>query len=470
MSYLCPLCLKQLTEEERLIRVCTAHPPKPGEQPPSFPCGDELEEKMFCPQGGSCNGAIEIGVFLSHVNCEAKNPFWKNNAVDMPGSEGITFFQLDTEEGGDQKVNHWQIRVLRAMPRGVPDMWFPLMLLRAMSEDKRKVRGKRLSALVELAGTTQVGKSVLAMQSMEYDGYVPTGESGRHVDVAGYMFARLMAGQNPRTSQFLANLYLSQLMRLNKAGLFEIPPTKRMPGDIKVAFIAPSKISEEEHADADGPPPPQRETGLFAQVWENFKLIVKGTREAMGRDGTHPFWYTVAFYDAAGEEFLEDSTIPLKIERAVDKVAVLVDAAEIFGLVEGDSISVAKERIRAAKGQNLSTCLVVTKLDLLMDRLPEDEQKAAHKIAEDLKAAHGEARTLLTKWLDRGGRHNPSVNELKNRLDDVERVFFVWTVDLPSKARGGMVQASESQPRSFGLAKFICWCLNIEWKDINQSK
>lgn len=468
MSYLCPLCLKPLTDEERLVRVCTQHPSTQGVQLRYIPCDEDLEKSMFCPHGGDCNGHIETGVFLSHVGCEAKNPFWNPsaNTVEMDGRDSETPFQLP--DGTAQTLSHWQIRTLRSMPDDVEEMWFPLMLLRATYEEYRKSKGKRISALVELAGTAKVGKSVLAMQAMEYEGYVPERTSKLHVDVTGFMFSRLRPGQNPKTSQFLTNLYINRLMRLDQSGIFEIPPTERMPGDVKAAFIAPSKASEEAHEDLDKTHSTTGDdVGILRRIWENFKLIIRGAGESLTGNHAHPFWRTVAFYDAAGEEFVRDSVLPTKIERAADKVAVLVDATEIYGETkDGNSIAVANEKIRDAKSKGLSCCLVVTKLDLIFDSLSAEDKEKAHDIAKDLSAAHGEARELLLKWIDSRHGEIPGLTQFRSRLKDVERVFFIWTINLPSKEK----TKTTEQPRSYGLAKFVCWCLNIDWQDINQSK
>lgn len=462
MSYHCPLCLKLLTEDDNMARVCVEHPPRPGSALSDFSCSDQnLEDEIFCPEGGRCNGVIDTGVFLSHLECEAVNPFWDGARVDIPGQDSTTVFQMNTPAGTrDIQISHWQIKVLRRMPPTVRGMWFPLMLMRALAEAGREPGEKRTGALVELAGASTVGKSVLAMQAMVYKGYVPVYDGARHVDVAGYMFSRMPPGGSALTNPFLANLYYNYLMRMNKDGLQPLPQTRRMPGDVKVAFVAPRVH--------DAPPPDNpagnSRRGVFAFVLQIVRDVIK-----VSRTEAHKFWYTVAFYDAAGEEFLEDGSIPEAIEKVVDKVAVLVDAAEIHGLVSGDSIAVANERLKKAKAQDLPCCLVVTKLDLVVDRLSQEEQSKVRAAAEDLSAAEGPERELLDGWLKLRVNHG-SAGELRSRLQNIERVFFVWTEGLPEATAQGTVQVSVNQPRSFGLAKFICWCLGVEWSALNRGR
>jgi len=309
---------------------------------------------------------------------------------------------------------------------------------------------------------------------MEYDGYTPsTSNDDRHLEVIGYIFSRLPKGRTAITNPFLGTLYLNNLMRSNRSGLFPIPGTFRMPGDLKVAFIAPSKKSElEEQSPTSVQPPhvPRSSRGFFGAVKYHVGVMLSGLRDTFkSQSARHSFWYTVAFYDVAGEAFVVGDGTPDAIERAADRVAILVDAEEIFGIkTGGDSIAVANDRIRKANERRLPCCLVMTKLDLVMDRLSPEEQTKVREVAEDLTNDRtGEARTLLKGWLDQQ-TDNESVKELKNRLRTIEQVFFVWTENLPTTTSQGVVHTSARQPSSYGLVKFICWCLNIRWEDINQ--
>lgn len=482
MSYKCPLCIKPLTEEERLVRVCFEHPPSVGARPEEFECTEEnLEERIFCPQQGWCNSTIETGVFLRHVGCEAKNPFWHTDKIVIPGSDNQTSFEYTTKSGGgtiNLQVIHWEIGMLRRMPPA-QEMWFPMMLLRATGGSIDKNNSNRFGALVGLVGTLSVGKSVIAMQAMEYEGYVAQEDKGRHIDVRGFLFSRMKSGRTVSTNPFLGNLYINNLLSLNKSGLFPLPGTDRMPGDLKVAFLKPSASAKSKSVSKPvAPARPQQDSRgpvkrLFGGLWSSSKEIVKGIGELVLKDKHCSFWYTVAFYDASGESFVYGDSIPDEIERAVDKIAIIVDATEVFGVpsaIVENSISVANDRIKRVKDKGLSCSLVVTKLDLVTDKLTGDEREKVKEIAEKLEGDPEAGRALLKEWLERRRNDDDSIKQLSSRLDEVERVFFVWTENLPTMDTTGKVLTSTKQPRSYGLAKFICWCLGIDWSDINQVK
>lgn len=174
MNYKCPLCLTVLTTDQKLARFCTDHPDKTEE----FNCTRAaFDERIACPVNDECSRAIEPrGVFLRHVGCEAKNPFKDPDLVDRLNA-----------------LEHWEVNMLRAVAQSgkqatASEMWFPLMLLRATAEMRK---GKRCGALVELVGQRSAGKTVLSMQAMDYQGYVPHDErNSRHVVVDDYIFSR----------------------------------------------------------------------------------------------------------------------------------------------------------------------------------------------------------------------------------------------------------------------------------------
>jgi hypothetical protein len=485
LSYKCPLCLAELTEGVELVRFCTDHPRLAPVTVTLHDSEESLPDEIYCTGGdGRCNSAIQPGVFIRHIDCQAKNPFWDGNTVDIPGGRNVaatdgseavvdnmTDFHLTTATGGRTiKVTHWQIGMLKTTPPS-EEMWFPLMLLRATSETRPTGNGQkeRVGALVELAGAATVGKTVLAMQAMEYDGYSPDSSSDkRHIEVTGYMFSRLPPGRSSLNNPFLGTLYYNNLMVNNEPGLYPLDATLRMPGDVKAAFVVPSKKSHgpsnlDENVTAQRRGPLRK---IGSGVWQ----FVKGGLELFWSPSpANSFWYTVVFYDVAGESFRYGDTTPDDIERAVDKVAILVDAEDIFGKPGAASIAIANQRIhKVATQRKLPHCLVVTKLDLVTDRLSEEEKRKVHLIAEDLTGDRSdEAKTLLMSWLNQA-QNNESIKQLKNRLTTIEKVFFVWTENLPVVTSDGSVQTSAQQPRSFGLARFICWCLNTSWDDLNQ--
>jgi len=91
-----------------------------------------LPDEAYCQGGdGGCNSSINPGVFLKHVPCEAKNPFWNGNSVDIPGGrnspaqgrgiarliDSTSDYQMTTASGAmNMKVTHWQIGMLKSTP------------------------------------------------------------------------------------------------------------------------------------------------------------------------------------------------------------------------------------------------------------------------------------------------------------------------------------------------------------------
>jgi hypothetical protein len=75
----CPLCFQKLDARQQLARVCLSH----KERSENFPF--DLDRKnMFCPVKTCENPrSIQTGVFLRHIGCPAKNPYWKGNGAGV---------------------------------------------------------------------------------------------------------------------------------------------------------------------------------------------------------------------------------------------------------------------------------------------------------------------------------------------------------------------------------------------------
>lgn len=466
MPHKCPLCLKDLGQSEQLVRFCLTH--RKTEQ---FNCSDNLAG-MFCPERESqCNESLDSGVFLRHIGCEAKNPFWDSTKkeVELPGDDIPAYQDTSTVphrvvlEQGSTPVEgfHWQIGMLRALPRDVEEMWFPLMLLRAATEVNQR---QRVGVLVELTGANRVGKTVLAMQAMDSKGYVHNDNDGRGLILKDYIYSRRGVGSD---IPLLDMLYLRDIMERNHAFNPTVLGTKIGPGDLKAVFIEPSKNSEISTM--------YNRVGIIEKVRDFRRDIWRDIKELSGfssPSGTtsshHPFWYTVMFYDTAGELSRRGSQILKRIEEAVSKTAVLVNAVELFDKAldtseAESSISVARRRLGDLRGKrNLEVCLVVTQVDLVMDQLSPEDRQSVYQIAQALDknpADDKEARELLIKWVRKNPQQN--VKSIKRLLKGV-KVFFVWTEGIPtdeSKFKG-------ARTYSFGLARFICWCLGVQWRDI----
>ena len=515
MSFRCPLCLKLLNEREQMTRYCTEHP----DRDETFPCFPHLlPHKIFCT-ADDCGSADEIerGVFLRHTGCEEHNPFWDGNKVVVPGhadaSQGA--FSLDFGTGVDKshRVQHWLLAVLRDLPGDKPEMWFPLMLLRATGERNGRARVGRF---IELAGAQAAGKTILAVQAMSPHGY-----AGGYVDVGNFIFSRREGDlSDPRFRAFIETLHLSSLLQNSDHEIFVPRGTPPGPRNLKVAFFRPT--------DGLWMPLSESERNLKGHAKRLFKLFVRGAhkflvvelhasfREITGAQSHRPYRHTLAFYDKSGEaEENEDI-----MRDTLDKVAVVVNAAEIFGLktepvpaaaaettnnvLEGiedeidttkdpagktkpqrrateKSIKVAVQRLRKAAERKQLCYLVVTQLDLVKKEIGDKDWPIVEELAGDLTRIGRDrgvfrrtlagllpprpstAQRLVEKWL--GPRPVGNRKQLKERLKDVEEIFFVWTEDLPT-SRTPTEQAR--LPVSRGLAKFACRCLDITWDQIDR--
>jgi hypothetical protein len=74
-----------------------------------------------------------------------------------------------------------------------------------------------------------------------------------------------------------------------------------------------------------------------------------------------------------------------------------------------------------------------------------------------------EMRALLISWLKASPHIN--VKEIINELEGV-KVFFVWTEGIPT----GDAAREKATTCSYGLARFVCWCLGVNWSDINLAR
>jgi hypothetical protein len=495
---------------------------------------------MFCPKVCRNNEQIVDGVFLLHLGCEAKNPFWDKTrkVIAVPGTDpdGITTEgEIDLGAGSERKeVRHWEIGMLRQVPNNLSDeMWFPLMLLRATAEQDPSQR--RVGALVELSGTQRVGKTVVALQAMDDQGYVPTGSRDRSVRVNGFIFSRT---QDERASNtpLLSMLYLHSCLMSDGVGAVApqgTPPRTR--GDVKAAFILPADNPLAARSDGN-----QMASGLLQRARSFLgKAAIFGagavSRANAARTKRH-YWHTIIFYDAAGED--EDKDRPRPEMVAVDKLAIFLDArvlleddnkliaeenelqdaidenvkkiqllAQSGGSAEEQrrldveraqkqgrldevkliltSIETAVRRIAANNdGRQIPCCIVITKLDLVNDKLSDDVKQKVKRVVNDLSGDSSVlARELLTSWLQGDGVRGNKQRLLRlldederlatngsrarapgrrKRTKNIDRVFFVWTENLTNMRRRDRIQ-----PESHGLIQFVCWCLGNRWSDIN---
>lgn len=465
MTYKCPLCLIRLAKSEQLARFCSLHPNRTD----TFYCIPEsMQTLIFCAERDCrCDSLVDEGVFLRHVNCKMRNPFWDERAgeVIVPGTPDTSraAFPLDFGSGLAKQVwvQHWLIGAMRMVPKNEPEMWFPLMLLRATSEKNGK---GRMGRLIELVGARESGKTVLAVQAMNHHGYVPVSNATDSVDLDNYIFSRNSG--NLSFSIFLETLHLNTLLRRNVKEIFLPRATINEPGHLKAAFIRPA-----ENARSFQPAAPENSNGLLrrvaSQIFNALKQLKGEVRVASSQvlRGSRPFWYTLVLYDTAGEASENEDLMPDL--AAVDKVAVVVNAAELVGRGPGGSeksIEVAVQRIARARKRSQHCDLVLTQMDRLRGIISDEDWRKVVEIANDLRDDRKkESQALLTKWLDEAPDGNKML--LRKSLKNVKHIFFVWTENLPPQH---VPEQQSAQPSSYGLTRFICRCLDIKWENINQ--
>lgn|GEM_PF-2195380 len=478
MSYRCPLCLKLLNEGQRLTRHCTFHP----ERDETFLCSVEAApHKFFCPDE-VCKSPdqIENGVFLHHEGCQEHNPFWNDEKVDLPGEHRSSQLRLEVDFGtGVFKpilVQHWLISILRTLPEDGPEMWFPLMLLRATGESSG---GTQVGHFIELAGATSAGKTILAVQATNPHGYA----SG-FVDANDFTFSRRDSESLRAFHWYVETLHLSSLLRRGNPEVFLPQGTPPGTRNLRAAFIKPSDGRGLPTAGARDWKAHARHVGRRGWRWLGRFMredVRASFKEMIGEQGFRPYWHTIVFYDNAGEVFENEDLM----RDTLDKVAVLVNATELFGGASAGgsekSIEVAVQRLRRASERKQVAYLVVTQLDRVRAQIGDADWVSVQRLADDLTRVGvdsgpaakawarlfpkrpSEARLLLEKWL--GPHPTGNRRQLKERLKDVEEIFFVWTEDLPTSYTPTWQQAL---PRSHGLARFVCRCLDIEWEQINR--
>jgi len=475
LSYKCPLCLTLLKKEIGLERYCTKHQSRER-----FECDpNTLEKKFYCKEpGDNCNETTDDGVFLRHVGCSYKNPFWNSsqNKVIVPGDETKTAvqFQLDFDSGQDIGINvqHWLIGMLRSVPNDTSEMWFPAMLLRATAE---KRVANRVGVLVELSGARESGKTILAVQMMTRHGYRFANNATNEVLVNDFVYSPVESTGDPKIQasfrRYIETLHLVSLLKRNNHDLFLPMGTRREHGHLKVAFIKPSKHWRvpTEDDDDDEMTTAQKIAKLVKWTFKNFsqELKIAGTQILGGN--SRSFWYTVVLYDPAGENCEEDD-LRRNLGNA-DKVAVVINAAEIFDLktniAEEISLRVANRRIAQGVDRKQKLFLVITQMDRVKNKMGEEDWKRVEAIADDIslkRSLSREARSLLIKWLEQSPTENKK--ELKEKLKLVDKVFFVWTEDLPTASKPAK---RDTLPKSKGLARFVCACLGIKLSQISQS-
>jgi hypothetical protein len=160
-------------------------------------------------------------------------------------------------------------------------------------------------------------------------------------------------------------------------------------------------------------------------------------------------WHSLLFYDTAGEDNEKPAE---KHKDPVDIGAVVLGGSELgfFQHLTPPNAKTACERLATIASNR--KCLVVTKVDLINQDLllPAERELLAKLRAGDPVEPHAE-REMLRRWL-REPNALPAERDLAEQLSDVE-VFFIWTEGLNDTDPGKL-------PQTFGLRKFVSWCLD----------
>jgi hypothetical protein len=413
----CPLCFRKLDPTQHLARVCLTH------QDRTQTFAFDIDRKdIFCPVK-SCENprSIQTGVFLRHIGCPAKNPYFKGD------SDPIAIPEKDTldREGQVFHIQHWLFGILKELAEiepNAPEMWFPLHMFRTMNWyplDERQ--GQQIGATIRLAGAKNAGKTVLATMALVPYGYAqPQAQPTFRVENFVYVSPEGIGAVEHPQEQFLQALLPFSMLRDQQntpEWVAGTPPTR---ANIKAAFFR----ANVEH-----------------RKWaEEIVKYVLNAKEP---------WHSLLFYDTAGEDNEKPAE---KHKDPVDIGAVVLDGSQLgfFDHITPANAKTASERLATIAANR--KCVIVTKLDLVNpDILWPAERDVVEKLRAGQEVAPGAERELLRRWL-RESNALPAERDLAEQLSGVD-VFFIWTEGLNDTAPGAL-------PRTFGLRKFVSWCLD----------
>ncbi len=417
MPVKCPLCFQKLDSTQQIARVCLSHP----DLKQTFPFDIDRKD-IFC-KVKTCENprSIQTGVFLRHVGCPAKNPYWKGDstAMDVPEKDTLE------REGKVFHIQHWLFGVLRelaAMEPNASEMWFPLHMFRTVnwySLDERQ--GQGIGATIRLAGAKNAGKTVLATMALVPYGYAqPQPAPTFRVENYTYVSPEGIGVVQQPQEQFLQALLPFSMLRDQRntpEWVAGTPPTR---ANIKAAFFR-ANVEDRKWAE---------------EVW---KYVLNSKVP----------WHSLLFYDTAGEDNEKPAE---KHKDPVDIGAVVLDGSQLrfLGHVTPPNAKTASERLDTIAANR--KCLIVTKVDLIEDDLllPAERELIAKLRAGEAVEPEAEKKLLL-RWL---GDTNalPAERDLAHQLADVE-VFLVWTEGLNDTDPGKL-------PQTFGLRRFVTWCLD----------
>ncbi len=413
----CPLCFQKLDPLQQLARVCLTH--KDRAQTFSF---DIDRKDIFC-QVKTCENprSIQTGVFLRHIGCPAKNPYWKSE------KEGVVVPESDTldREGKVFQVQHWMFGALRELAELDPkasEMWFPLHMFRTVNWyplDERQ--GQQIGATIRLAGAKNAGKTVLATMALVPYGYAqPQPVPAFRVENFIYVSPEGIGHVQQPQEQFLQALLPFSMLRDQRNAPEWVAGTPPTRANIKAAFFR-ANVEDRKWAE---------------EIWK----YVLNSKEP---------WHSLLFYDTAGEDNEKPAE---KHKEPVDIGAVVLDGSELgfFEHITPPNAKTASERLVTIAANR--KCLIVTKVDLIQhDLLLPEERELIAKLRTGEPLEPGVERDVLRRWL-REAHALPAERDLAEQLADVE-VFFIWTEGINDTAPGRL-------PQTYGLRRFVSWCLD----------
>jgi len=468
----CPLCFQKLDLHQSFY-VSRPEERKRNAKPELRPIPQEINfEKLqrLIAEDETSNGDPKNGIFLAHKSCTCLNPFCRRNDTSV-----IDFgpASLKSNEGlipdSDLKARHYEVGILKCINPKVTQMWFPAALLNVTNPSKQKP-----GCVVVLAGATGVGKTILALQSMHSDGFENTLNENK-VSVSPVHFAYAPA---PARFADCVNT-IEMLLHPNEAlDKWTQPGTTPDLGELRAVFYRSSLLPKEG-----------TNVGEVADAWDEVKKVFRGRPKAYPSR-----WRTVIFYDAAGEHF-EDENLQVieELYDVTDNMAVVVEASSFLPCANEPNssayrrwdriLSTAWEHIdriqQRSPGQQPRWSLVVTKVDQIKERIDGSlwetmEHFAERAIRSKSGVPDGRGDPLDLLWKLVGANASRNQRKLLQRLTAKAgrprpEIFFVWTdgLDFNNGVRVLPGGGAGEVPKSYGLGKFIEWCLNEPLAVIN---
>jgi hypothetical protein len=487
MAYKCPLCLKRLTAKDKLIRYCyqcdmakliTAQP-------------ESIAQNSKCSKNNcKSNNKIEQGIYFAHKGCEKANPFWNGSVLNIPENTELDGIEITLPfEKGEPKFKHWQIKLLSRMIESkariemptqkkqrnnkrsvkvssVKRMWFPGLLLRATYE-KRPDKNKRFGQIVALIGSRKAGKTILALQALDNEGYVSYTANER-IQLQDYIYSKRR--EDLRIQPIFEILRLRSLMKENRP-FYQPPATARFNTNLYTSFFTPTVKAF------------QTNESLGKSPSENLlNRIVNWIKWAFGTTETTeiPFLFTLALYDVAGEDVQKETVQIEEVKNSADKIALVVDMTDLLVSkinAGDDNLAGHLQALKHLKDETGKPfCVILTKVDLFFAQCNLNAQSADTNLLKQTYFIGNQfaVKSLLESW-KQYVLTLTTETELLNligfldemfSLDSGNPIFMVETKNLSDTEE----EEIKNQPVSKGLDTFVCWALEIERDEIITTK